>query len=255
MTEHSTPLLALQNVAHHFGGLSVLTDVNFHVGCGEIVGLIGPNGSGKTTCFNIVSGFIQPKKGHILYKGEDITAESVQARSAKGLLRTFQTPKVFEHMTVLENLMVGTYKVTCSSFFANLFQTSSARREVDAMRHRAHEMSEKFGLNGLLHVRAGDLPAGQRRIVELARACASSPQILLLDEPSSGLNSSEVGVLRDWITTLNRDGMTMLLVSHDMGLMTVAHRVHALYFGKIICSGSMDVVRDDTQVREAYLGA
>lgn len=247
-------MLELRGVAHHFGGLKVLADVNFGVKQGEVVGLIGPNGSGKTTCFNIVSGFLQPREGHIFFQGKNITDNSIQERCRAGLVRTFQTPLVFEHMTVLENLMVGSYKNTGSSLLSNIFQVASARRDWRLMLERALEVSEKFSLNALLNTRAGALPAGQRRIIELARACAADPALLLLDEPSSGLNSGEIDVLRGWISTLNNDGMTILLVSHDMALMTVASQVHALYFGKIICSGSMDEVRSDPHVREAYLG-
>lgn len=247
-------LLALEGIAHHFGGLNVLTNVNIAVPSGQIVGLIGPNGSGKTTCFNIASGFLQPKAGRVVFGGQDVTPWPVHRRGRAGLVRTFQTPKVFEHMSVLENLMVGEYKSTGSGFLSSLLSLPSARREFAAMRDRAVACAERFGIGKLLEVSAGQLPAGQRRVVELARACIGKPRILLLDEPSSGLNSEEIETLRHWIEKLNREGLTILLVSHDMSLMNVVHAAHVLYFGEIIASGSLAQVQEDPRVREAYLG-
>lgn len=248
------PLLEVRGLGHAFGGLSVLTDVNFEVAPGRIAGLIGPNGSGKSTCFNIVSGFLAPRSGTVRFEGRDVTRMSVQAHSRMGLVRTFQTPQVFAHMSVLENLMTGSYKTTRCGAFADMLGLPAARRDLHTMRERAQAAAHKFGLTALLNRRAGDLPAGQMRVVELARACIGEPRLLLLDEPSSGLNSSEIDLLRDWIVQLNHEGLGILLVSHDMGLMTVAQDVHVLYFGEIIASGPMDVVESDARVREAYLG-
>ncbi len=248
------PLLKVEHVGHSFGGLHVLKDVNFEVGSGRIVGLIGPNGSGKTTCFNIVSGFLPPRAGVVSFAGADCTRHSVQERNRRGLVRTFQTPQVFGHLTVLENLMVGRHKRTTAGVLADMLRTPGAQRDAAAMRENAHAASRRFGLDALLDRPAGTLPAGQMRMVELARACIGEPSLLLLDEPSSGLNSSEIELLRNWIQELNRGGLSILLVSHDMGLMTVAQRVHVLYFGEIIASGPMDDIQRDPRVREAYLG-
>jgi ABC-type branched-subunit amino acid transport system ATPase component len=247
-------MLGMEGIAHSFGGLEVLRHVNIAVPQGRIVGLIGPNGSGKTTCFNIVSGFLRPKAGGVRFGGEDITTQSIQQRSRAGLLRTFQTPKVFEQMTVLENLMVGEYKTTRTGFLGAMLGTAGARAELAAVRERAAQCGERFGLGNLLSTRAGLLPAGQRRVVELARACISQPKVLLLDEPSSGLNTEEIETLRHWIVTLNREGLTIFLVSHDMGLMTVCDQVHVLYFGEVIASGPLAEVQADPRVCEAYLG-
>ncbi|KQP22144.1 ABC transporter ATP-binding protein [Pseudorhodoferax sp. Leaf267] len=248
------PLLQLRGIGHQFGGLSVLSHVDVSVPQGCIVGLLGPNGSGKTTCFNIASGFLSPRSGAVLYQGVDVTAWSVQRRGAAGLVRTFQTPKVFEHMSVRENLMVGEYKSTRSGWVGALLRLPAARSELKGMRERADACAHRFGLAHLLDVPAGRLPAGQRRIVELARACIGQPRMLLLDEPSSGLNSEEIETLRHWIQTLNADGLSILLVSHDMGLMTVCTQANVLYFGEIIATGSLAQVQDDPRVREAYLG-
>lgn len=248
------PLLDVEGVAHSFGGLKVLTNVSFPVPRAEITGLIGPNGSGKTTCFNIISGFLKPDQGRIRFLGEDITRWTIQDRSRAGMVRTFQAPKVFERMTVLENVMMGLYKSTRTGFAGAMFRTPKARCEFTGMRATAAATCAKFGLSRLVDTAAGKLPAGQRRIVELARAYVGQPRLLMLDEPSSGLNSSEIEVLRSWIDTLSKEGLTIVLVSHDMGLMTVSNTVHALYFGEIIASGPMDRVQADPRVREAYLG-
>ncbi len=250
----SNTVLSMQGVAHSFGGLDVLRNVNIQVPKGKIVGLIGPNGSGKTTCFNIVSGFLKPKGGVVRFGDADVTQWSIQQRSRAGLVRTFQTPKVFEHMSVLENLMVGEFKTTHTGIIGGLLSTPGSRREIAQMRDNAMACAQTFGLAKLVDTRAGLLPAGQRRVVELARACISKPQALLLDEPSSGLNSEEIETLRHWIIKLNQDGLTIFLVSHDMGLMTVCDEVHVLYFGEVIAAGTLAQVQEDPRVREAYLG-
>jgi ABC-type branched-subunit amino acid transport system ATPase component len=247
-------ILQARNLGHAFGGLEVLKDVNFAVRSGHITGLIGPNGSGKTTCFNILSGFLRPRCGSVIYDGGDVTRNSVQGRSKDGLVRTFQTPLLFTHMSVLDNLMAGSYKATSCGPFRDMFRTPAARRDATLMYERAVEVADKFGLTPLLSRQAGTLPAGQMRVIELARAYAGRPRLLLLDEPSSGLNSSEIAVLRDWITELNREGLSILLVSHDMGLMTVTKEVHVLYYGEIIATGSMAAIQADARVRDAYLG-
>lgn len=251
---NDAPILELAGVAHAFGGLTVLRDVSFRVPCGGISGLIGPNGSGKTTLFNIASGFLHPKAGEIRLGGRPITRAPVQQRCRAGMVRTFQTPKVFGHMTVAENVAMGLYAATTSGLFSTILRTPAARREFRRMSDEADAMVERFGLARIRDVRAGELPAGQQRIVEIARARMASPRLLLLDEPSSGLSQEEVQRLREWIETLAAEGITILLVSHDMGLMEVCREVHALYFGKIIASGSMADIQANADVRNAYLG-
>ncbi|PSS60594.1 ABC transporter ATP-binding protein [Ensifer sp. NM-2] len=251
---NDAPILELERVGHAFGGLVVLRDVSFKVPAGGISGLIGPNGSGKTTLFNIASGFLSPKAGAIRLEGRPITRAPVQQRCRAGMVRTFQTPKVFGHMTVAENVAMGLYSATRSGFFAAMLRTPAERREARRMAEAAEAIVERFGLSGIRNTRAGELPAGQQRIVELARARMASPRLLLLDEPSSGLSHDEVQQLREWIEILASEGTTILLVSHDMGLMEVCREVHALYFGKIIASGSMADIQANAAVRDAYLG-
>ncbi len=247
-------LLEVRRVSRSFSGLQVLKDVSFAVPAGSITGLIGPNGAGKSTLFNIVSGFLSPDAGQILYADQDISRLPVPRRSDLGLVRTFQTPQVFAHLTVRENIMAGCYKRTASGLLANLLGTPASREELRRMGEAADQTCERFGLSDVRDRPAGKLPAGQQRIVELARACVGQPRLLCLDEPSSGLNSEEVARLMQTLQRLNAEGLSVLLVSHDMDLVTVASSIHVLCFGEIIASGDLAHVQSDPRVREAYLG-
>jgi len=247
-------LLKISRISHRFGGLQVLDGVDFEVAAGSLTGLIGPNGAGKSTLFNIVSGFLVPQHGSVLFDGRDITRVAVRVRSEAGLVRTFQTPKVFAKLSVLENLMIGYYRHLHSGAAGNMLRTPRSRRELESMRAHAAEAGERFGLGEVMQRPAGQVPAGMQRLVELARAWVSRPRLLLLDEPSSGLNSAEIEQMRHALQRLNHEGMTILLVSHDMDLVDVASEVHVLCFGSIIASGTMAQIKKDTNVRQAYLG-
>ncbi|WMT76423.1 ABC transporter ATP-binding protein [Bradyrhizobium sp. Ash2021] len=247
-------LLALDRLGHSFGGFAVLRSVTFSVPVGDIVGLIGPNGSGKTTLFNIVSGYIAHRHGSVLYGKRDLSGTSIQERSKAGMVRTFQTPKVFEQMTVIENIMVGACKITRSGMIEDLLRLPRSRSDLRHLRERAEEICVKFDLADVRNQLSRTLPAGQRRILEIARAVIGQPKLLMLDEPSSGLNADEIANLRRWIELLNAEGTSILLVSHDMELMGVADRVHVLYFGEIIASGDMGEIQRNAKVREVYLG-
>jgi len=247
-------LLEVKQVSRSFSGLRVLNNVSFAVEAGGIIGLIGPNGAGKSTLFNIVSGFLAPDAGLVLYQGHDVSRLSVPARSRSGLVRTFQTPQVFANLTVRENIMAGSYKQTASGLTAGLLGTPRARADIARMRAAADAACERFGLTRVVDQLAGKLPGGQQRLVELARAWVSEPALLCLDEPSSGLNSKEVARLMQTLQRLNREGLTILLVSHDMDLVTIASSIHVLCFGEIIASGALTQIQADARVREAYLG-
>jgi ABC-type branched-subunit amino acid transport system ATPase component len=195
-----------------------------------------------------------PDAGTLRYGGQDFSRQAVPQRSRAGLMRTFQTPQVFPHLSVRENLMTGLYKETGSGVLAGLLATPGARRDVARMREAADAACERFSLRAVRDRAAGKLPAGQQRLVELARAAVSKPRLLCLDEPSSGLNSEEVGRLMALLRELNRAGTSLLLVSHDMDLVTVATRIHVLCFGEIIASGPLDHIQADARVRDAYLG-
>ena len=247
-------LLEVRDVSRSFSGLRVLNGVSLAVEQGSITGLIGPNGAGKSTLFNIVSGFLEADAGTVVYAGMQIGRLSVPRRSRLGLVRSFQTPQVFAHLSVRENLIAGCYKHTHSSMLANLLGTPGSRTELARMHREAQVACERFGLAGVSERPAGKLPAGQQRLLELARACIGRPRLLCLDEPSSGLNSEEVVQLMQTLQRLNREGLTILLVSHDMELVAVASLVHVLCFGEIIASGPFEQVKAHARVREAYLG-
>jgi branched-chain amino acid transport system ATP-binding protein len=248
-------ILEIQRIFHRFGGLQVLRGVNFAVGKGSITGLIGPNGAGKSTLFNIISGFLRPTEGDIIESGKSITHLTVQQRSYSGLIRTFQTPQVFSHLTVRENLIAGYYMHGRTGVIASLMRFPGVHSEFAESARVADEMCAEFGLEPVRDQLAGQLPTGQQRLVELARAAVSRPRLLYLDEPSAGLSAQEVAELMRTLQRLNGMGVTILLVSHDMGLMGVSMQVHVLCFGEIIASGSMSEVHADPRVREAYLGA
>ena len=250
----SGTLLSLHDIHHSFRGLNVLKGVSLAVPQGGFVGLIGPNGAGKSTLFNIASGFLRPNAGTVSLDENVIMKCSVQERSRRGLVRTFQTPQVFGAMTVLENLMVGRHKQTHSGILGNLIRSPRSRREYDSAKRHAGSVLERFGLSHVAQHKAANLPAGLQRMLELARAYVGEPRLLLLDEPSSGLNGDEIAQLRRTLNELNRDGITILLVSHDMSLIDAANNIHVLCFGEIIATGSMMTLRNDARVREAYLG-
>ena len=247
-------LLEVADIRHGFRGLQVLKGVSLTVETGTITGLIGPNGAGKSTLFNIVSGFLAQDAGEVRYDGQSINGVPVAQRSLMGLVRTFQTPQVFAHLSVRENLIAGGYKRARTGMLGGLLGTRGARAEATALARTADETCERFGLTEVRDRPAGKLPAGQQRLLELARACIAGPRLLCLDEPSSGLNTEEVNRLMSTLQRLNREGITLLLVSHDMNLVAIASHIHVLCFGEILCSGPLRSVQADPRVREAYLG-
>ena len=248
----SGDILTLDGVGHRFGGFTVLRSVTLSVPEGGLIGLIGPNGSGKTTLFNIISGYLPLQTGTIAFRGQPLTTQSVQDRNRAGMVRTFQTPKIFERMTVLENIMVGACKLTRTGMIQDLLRLPHARGEMRQIKRLAERVAGDFGLAGDLPART--LPAGQRRILEIARALVGEPRLLMLDEPSAGLNREEMQQLIAAIRRINEAGLAVLLVSHDMELMAVAETVHVLNFGEIIAKGNMAAIQQNANVREVYLG-
>jgi branched-chain amino acid transport system ATP-binding protein/nonpolar-amino-acid-transporting ATPase len=248
-------LLQVRGLAHRFGAVQVLNDVNLEVPAAGLVGLIGPNGSGKTTLFNLISGYIEPVAGCIDFAGQPMAGLPVERRSRAGLMRTFQTPKVFESMSVLENVMLGCAEPARGGMLAEMFALPAAARALAGMREQAEQLCQRFELWELRHAASRSLPAGQRRLLEICRAVAAAPRLLMLDEPSSGLNDAEVQTLEHRIHALRDDGIAVLLVSHDMGLMAAVDHVHLLCNGELLASGPMAQLKDDPRVREVYLGA
>jgi branched-chain amino acid transport system ATP-binding protein len=250
------PLLRVQDVAVRFGGIVALDGVSFDVAAGQIVGLIGPNGAGKTTLFNCVSRLYECDRGDIAFAGASLLAQPRHRIAGLGIGRTFQNLALFRSMNVLDNVMVGHHSRTASGFFANALRLPVAGRDERAARDKALSLIAALGLEAHAATRVSDLPFGTQKRVELARALAAEPTLLLLDEPASGLNHEEVATLGTLVQELRRRfSLTVLLVEHHMGLvMRISDRVVALNFGRLVAHGSPDEVQRHPDVVRAYLG-
>ncbi|MBV8664393.1 MAG: ABC transporter ATP-binding protein [Hyphomicrobiales bacterium] len=250
------PLLSIEGLTIRFGGVVALDDVWFDVARGEICGLIGPNGAGKTTLFNCLSRLYRPQRGEIRFDGRPIERIARHEIARLGIARTFQNLALFDTMTVLENVMVGTHAIARGGFLVNALGLPTARSEERRIRERAMALIEEFGLAAVASALVRELPFGTRKRVELARALALEPKLLLLDEPAAGLNHEEVDALRSEIQAIrDRRGVSVLLVEHHMNLvMRVSDQVVALDFGRVIADGPPAEVRCHPEVVRAYLG-
>jgi len=249
------PLLEVHETSRHFGGLKALDHVSFAVEPGQIKALIGPNGAGKTTLFNVVSGVLKPDTGHVLFRDERITGWKPYQVAQLGIARTFQNPSLFLKMSVIENVMVGRHVKSRWEFMGCSVRHPAQRREERAIREAALEWLSFFNLEDKAEVSAGSLAFGQRRMVELARAMATEPSLLLLDEPASGLNNHETEELATLIRSLRDKGVTVLLVEHDMSMvMDLSDEIVVLHFGKRIAEGTPAQIQNDPQVISVYLG-
>jgi branched-chain amino acid transport system ATP-binding protein len=247
--------LRLEGVTKRFGGLTAVDGVSFDVPAKGVTAVIGPNGAGKTTLFNMVSGFLAPTAGRVLFEGDDITDLAPERIAARGLVRTFQLVQLFPDLTALENVKVGCHLGTRGGLFAAIARPGWARREEAEVEGRARELLELVGLREQGATRAAVLPYGQQRLLEIARALAARPKLLLLDEPAAGLDTEESKRLSALIRRIADGGTTVLLIEHDMNLvMNTADSVVVLDFGRRIAHGTPAEVRKDPQVLAAYLG-
>ncbi|WP_223879612.1 ABC transporter ATP-binding protein [Dechloromonas sp. CZR5] len=255
-TNLPTPLLEAKAVAKHFGGVKALRDVSLTIRHGEIYGLIGPNGAGKTTFFNCMTGLYVPDGGGFTFDGAPLVADAPQHAAARGIARTFQNIRLFGNMTALENVMVGRHVRTRAGVIGAMLNTSATRAEEAAIRQRAIDLLHYVRIEDRAGDLAKNLSYGDQRRLEIARALATEPKLLCLDEPAAGMNATETEELRELIEGIRDDGTTILLIEHDVKLvMGLCDRVAVLDYGALVIEDVPAVVQKDQRVIEAYLGA
>ena len=248
--EHSKEILKAESISKQFGGLKALSEISFYIKKGEIFGIVGPNGAGKTTLFNIISGLIKPNGGRLIYKRRDITHLSAFKRAQIGIGRTFQVVRPFRSMTVLESVATSLGK----EFYNNLF-VSLKRWKTQSTLELAEGILKDVGLIDLKDRNASELPLGLQRKLEIARALALSPELILLDESFSGLSFSEMDELKELVINLNKKGITIVIIEHNMPVvMELCERVMVINYGRKIAEGSPAEVVNNREVIEAYLG-
>lgn len=248
-------LLTINNLSKRFGGVQAVDNVSLTIEPGEIYGLIGPNGAGKTTCFNLITGLYRADSGHFALNGVAYSPRNVENVTRAGIARTFQNVRLFNDMSVLENVMVGRHVRTRNGLWAALSRHRRARQEEAQTRELAWHWLEFTGIASFAHYRACDLAYGHQRRLEIARALATEPYLLALDEPAAGMNAAEKVALGELLQRIRDNGITLLMIEHDVKLvMSICDRLTVLDYGKVIASGSPQHVRSDENVIAAWLG-
>ena len=246
-------MLDVQAVRKQFGGLVAVNDISFHINAGQIVGLIGPNGAGKSTTFNLITGVLPLTSGSVQYRGETISGLPSRDIARRGMARTFQHVKMIPDMTVLENVAMGAYSRGHKGVVSGLLRTNQG--EEQRLFKEAQRQLTRIGIGHLLHEQAGNLAMGQQRLMEIARALCADPALLLLDEPAAGLRHKEKQALADVLRQLRNEGVSILLVEHDMDLvMQVCDHLVVMEFGTLLTQGTPEEIQQSPEVRAAYLG-
>ncbi|KLA44601.1 ABC transporter ATP-binding protein [Ligilactobacillus ruminis] len=252
----TTPILEAKELTQKFGGLTAVDNVSLHVGVDELVALIGPNGAGKTTLFNMLTGVNAPTEGDVYLAGEKITGKKAYAVAQMGISRTFQNIRLFSDMTVLENVLTALTNHYKESFVSSVLRLPSYYKTEDAMKEEAMKLLNDFGLASVAENRAGNLPYGAQRRVEIVRALATRPKVIFLDEPAAGMNPEETADLTRLIKKIQSEYHTaVLLIEHDMSLvMNIAERIYVLDHGHLLAEGTPKEIQDNPEVIKAYLG-
>ena len=248
-------VLEIENVSKFFHGLVAIDDLTIKVKPGQIYGIIGPNGAGKTTLFNCVTGIYTPEKGTIKYKGENITGMEPHKIAQRGVLRTFQNIRLFKEMSVAENIIAGTHTKSKQKWYHSIIHTPFYKKDELKQWKKVEELMEFFGLSKYADTPAGDLSYGNQRKIEMARALAAEPELLILDEPAAGLNENETIELTNIILKIKEMGLGIMMIEHDMEMvMKLTDYITVINFGKEISQGEPDFVQNDPRVIEAYIG-
>ena len=249
-------MLSIENLSKSFGGVHAVQDVSFNVRQGSIHSVIGPNGAGKTTLFNLVTGVYTPTSGRIMFDGENVAGMSPDALARRGMSRTFQNLQVCMNMSALDNVMVGSHLRLNQNLFASMLRLPAVRRADEACRHDAAELMRFCGVGKYVYADAGQMSYGALKRLEIARALAAKPKIILLDEPAAGLNHTETGEIEELVRKVAQSGVTVVLVEHDMKLvMNLSDHILVLDYGKKLAEGTAAEVRANPDVIAAYLGA